>query len=149
MNCIQCGKQIADDSKFCRHCGRMIDNNACVPEEKQEMMTESTKRKSNRSKTPRKKRFSESWKNKSKLFKASLFFSVFSLAQLVVIILLLVELQDLHGTIYQMDDKLYEINQKLYYLNLNVSGIKSDVSSIKSDVSDIKMIKRYEYGIYR
>lgn len=142
MNCIQCGKQIADDSKFCRHCGRMIDNNACVPEEKQDKMTESTKRKSNRSKTPRKNRFSESWKNKSKLFKASLIFSVFSLAQLVAIILLLVELQDLHGTIYQMDDKM---DDKLYRLEVNVSSIKSDASSIKSDVSDIKMIKRFEH----
>lgn len=138
MNCIQCGKQIADDSKFCRHCGRMIDNNACVPEEKQDKMTESTKRKSNRSKTPRKNRFSESWKNKSKLFKASLIFSVFSLAQLVVIILLLVELQDLHGTIYQMDDKLYEMDSKVLRLELKVN-------SIESDVSDIKMIKRFEH----
>lgn len=138
MNCIQCGKQIADDSKFCRHCGRMIDNNACVPEEKQDKMNESTKRKSNRSKTPRKNRFSESWKNKSNLFKASLVFSVFSLAQLVVIILLLVELQDLHGTIYQMDDKLYEMDSKVLRLELKVN-------SIESDVSDIKMIKRFEH----
>lgn len=117
MYCVKCGKQIAADSIFCRHCGQMLNDNSSNPEVKQDAEAESIKKGKNKAKNKHKNRFAESWKKKSKLFKLSLMFSVFSIAQLVITIFLLVELYGIHEKVYNMDN--------------NVSQLSEDVTKIK------------------
>lgn len=45
MYCKKCGKQISDDSKYCKHCGILVDetvpaNNADIPTTTQELKSE-------------------------------------------------------------------------------------------------------------
>ena len=45
MYCTKCGKQISDDSKYCKYCGILVDeivpaNNADVPTTTQELKSE-------------------------------------------------------------------------------------------------------------
>ena len=155
MYCVKCGKQIAADSIFCRHCGQMLNDNSSNPEVKQDAEAESIKKGKNKAKNNHKNRFAESWKKKSKLFKLSLMFSVFSIAQLVITIFLLVELHGIHEI---MDDNEQQIsciksnvirmNNDVIRMTNHVSSIESIVRSIESDVSDINSRQQYGYSSY-